>query len=252
MPSSVHILQDYDLALAAELQAALLPGTCPADCEHQSAAARNRMCGLVGGDFYDFFRINDDQVALVIGDVVGHGVRASLLMAQIMGWLRGEVERRSRPSEVITDLNLMLVDLGNRVGQIMICSLFYAVIDMPTGISFFVNAGHPRPLLFDSSDGQIMPLGGQNILLGVEPFCPVEGCHTFLAGQRLVLFTDGLTDASNATGQNFGDDRLLDLVHQTRPLTPAGAADEIFRRIQLFRGNGPQTDDETLVIVDRL
>jgi len=101
-----------DLALAAELQAALLPSACPTDCVHQEAAARNRMCGRVGGDFYDFIRINEDQVAVVIGDVVGHGVRASLLMAKIMGHLRGKPADRNRPGELIADLNDTLFGPG--------------------------------------------------------------------------------------------------------------------------------------------
>ena len=131
-------LADADLALAAELQAALLPSSCPADCPHQEAAARNRMSGRVGGDFYDFIRINPDQVAVVIGDVLGHGVRASLLMAQIMGRLRGNPAGGNRPRERIADLNDMLLALGERIGQTMLCSLFYAVIDLPAGSLFFV------------------------------------------------------------------------------------------------------------------
>ena len=173
---------NFDLALAAELQAALLPATCPPDCPHQQAAARNRMCGQVGGDFYDFIRINQDQVAIVIGDVVGHGVRASLLMAKIMGHLRSEPANRSRPAELIGDLNNMLLALGSRLGQVVLCSLFYAVIDLPSGAAFFVNAGHPRPFLHEKATHKITALGGQNILLGVQEFKPVEGCHTFAPG----------------------------------------------------------------------
>jgi len=87
MPEHQDREHELDLALAAQLQAALLPASCPSDCPHQSAAARNRMCGRVGGDFHDFLRINPDQTAILVGDVVGHGVRAALLMAKIMGFL---------------------------------------------------------------------------------------------------------------------------------------------------------------------
>ena len=243
---------EFDLALASELQAALLPTSCPTDCANQAAAARNRMCGKVGGDFYDFIRINADQTAIVIGDVVGHGVRASLLMAKIMGWLRSEPAHRSRPTEVIANLNRMLLDLGDRVGQTMLCSLFYAVIDLPSGISFFVNAGHPRPFLCDRDKCQVMPLGGQNVLLGVEPFEPVEGCHTFSPGERMVLFTDGITESQNSQGLLFGETKLHEMVSRHVAQPPSQAVELIFTAVDSFRGEAPQKDDQTLVVIDRL
>lgn len=243
---------DFELALAAELQAALLPVSCPPDCSHQHAAARNRMCGQVGGDFYDFMRIHEDQVAVVIGDVVGHGVRASLLMAKIMGYLRSQPANCARPSELVVDLNDMLIALGNRVGQVVLCSLFYAVIDLPTGAAFFVNAGHPRPFLCDRSCGKLLHLGGQNILLGVQEFRPVEGCHTFQAGQRLVMYTDGLTEADGPGGLYFGEQRLHELVCRSASLTPEQCVETIFAGVDAFRAGQKQQDDQTLVVIDRL
>ena len=242
---------DLELALAAELQAALLPVSCPPDCPHQDAAARNRMCGQVGGDFYDFIRIHEDQVAVVIGDVVGHGVRASLLMAKIMGYLRSEPANRSRPSELITDLNDMLVALGARLGQVVLCSMFYAVIDLPTGSAFFVNAGHPRPFLCDKFGGKLVYLGGQNILLGVQEFTPIEGCHTFRVGERLVMYTDGLTDADGPNGQYFGEQRLHEMVCRSAHLDPKGCVDAIFAEVDAFRNGARPEDDETVVVIDR-
>ncbi len=238
--------------MAAELQAALLPATCPPDCPHQQAAARNRMCGQVGGDFYDFIRINQDQVAIVIGDVVGHGVRASLLMAKIMGHLRSEPANRSRPAELIGDLNNMLLALGSRLGQVVLCSLFYAVIDLPSGAAFFVNAGHPRPFLHEKATHKITALGGQNILLGVQEFKPVEGCHTFAPGQRLVMFTDGLTETDGQGGTFFGEPRLRDCVRQCGELSPDACADAVFASVDAFRAGAKQQDDQTIVIIDRL
>jgi sigma-B regulation protein RsbU (phosphoserine phosphatase) len=244
--------KDLELALAAELQAALLPTTCPSHCAHQEAAARNRMCGGVGGDFYDFLHINDDQIAVVIGDVVGHGVRASLLMAKLMGYLRSAPPSRSRPSELIDDLNRMLLDLGNRLGQVVLCSLFYTVIDLPTGVAFFVNAGHPLPVLCDRRTCRVRHLGGQNILLGVEEFKPIEGCHTFTAGERLILHTDGLTDADNGRGQYFGDDRLQQCIMQGLGLKPDDCVATIFADVDAFRNGAKQQDDQTIVIIDRI
>lgn len=239
-----------DLALAAELQAALLPRTCPTDCPHQVAAARNRMSATIGGDFHDFLRVNDEQIAMVVGDVVGHGVRSSLLMAQIMGYLRSiRPNIRSRPSEVIALLNRMLIDLGERTNSVLPCTLFYAVIDLPSGVCFFVNCGHPRPFLC-TRDG-IGTLTSGNILLGVQPFDPVEDCITFEPGQRLVLYTDGIPDAADPSGQRFGDVRLRDVIGARLADNAKACADAIFDAVADFRSTAPQTDDETVVVIDR-
>jgi len=244
--------QELDLALATELQAALLPKACPTDCPHHVAAARNRMCAGVGGDFYDFIRINDDQFALVFGDVVGHGIRASLMMAQIMGFLRSRPETLSRPTHIAAGLNGMLIDLGGRIGSVLPCSLIYCVIDTPTGTGFFVNAGHAYPLICDHGGARMHELTGHNLLLGVEEFEPIEACHTFVPGDRLVMFSDGITDATNAAGEQFGRDRFRSAINDHMSADPKGCAEGVFRMVDEFRGDAPQADDETIVVVDRV
>ncbi len=241
-----------DLALAAEVQAALLPKSCPTDCPHQVAAARNRMCGSVGGDFYDFIRINDEQIALLIGDVVGHGVRAAMIMAQIMGYLRSRPPALPRPVEIMRTLNRMLLDLGQTVRSALPCSIFYAIIDTPTGISVFVNAGHPLPFLCDRDKCLAMHLGSRNLVLGVEEFKPVEGCHTFTPGQRLVLYTDGLLDADDGKGNRFGESRLHEILAARAADGPEACAEAVFEAVAQFRKNATQTDDETIVVIDRV
>jgi len=244
--------EELDLALAAELQAALLPKKCPTDCRNHVAAARNRMCARVGGDFHDFVRINEDQTAILIGDVAGHGVRASLVMARIMGWLRGEPQARSRPLHVVADLNRMLIDLGEKTGTVTPCSIIYLVLDSPTGIAFIVNAGHPRPLLCDRDKCSALALGARNMILGVQEFQPEETCHTFLPGERLVLYTDGITDAVNGRGEHFGQQRLHKLASEYARSGPQQVADAVFAAVDLFCGNSRQSDDQTVVVVDRV
>jgi sigma-B regulation protein RsbU (phosphoserine phosphatase) len=241
-----------DLALAAELQAALLPKSCPAACEHHVAAARYRMCRTVGGDFYDFLRVNEDQEALVVGDVVGHGVRASLLMAQIMGFLRSGQDGRGNPARVVRDLNRMLIDLGRRTDSVLTCSIVYAVIDEPSGAGFLVNAGHPRPFLCERDRCLAVHLGPRNIVLGVEDFEPRESCLTFAPGQRLVLYTDGLEDAVNPAGEHFGQERLHEVLTRHAGDSPDVCADAVFQAVTDFRAEAPQKDDETIVVIDRV
>ncbi|MBS3735342.1 MAG: PP2C family protein-serine/threonine phosphatase [Phycisphaerae bacterium] len=238
-----------DLALAAELQAALLPARCPQDLGDHFAAARNRMCGTVGGDFYDFIRLNRDQLAIAIGDVVGHGVRAGLMMTQIMGYLRSVGRGRSRPAAVIAGLNRMLLDLGDRAGTVTSCTLFYAVLDTPSGICFYVNAGHPPPILW--ADGAARPVGAHEMLLGAEDYVPAEQCYTFTAGQRLVLYTDGIIEAADGDEERFGTRRLCEHIAEAEGVDAEMLAGRVFTAVDAFSGQAPASDDQTVVVLDR-
>ncbi|MFW6132972.1 MAG: PP2C family protein-serine/threonine phosphatase [Planctomycetota bacterium] len=240
---------ELDLALAAELQAALMPPACPHDLGAHVAAARNRMCGTVGGDFYDFIRLNRDQLAIVVGDVVGHGVQAALLMAQITGYLRSQTGRRSRPAATVAGLNRMLLDLGDRAETVTSCTLFYAVLDVPSGICFYVNAGHPPPIL--CGDGAPRRVAAHDMLLGAEDFQPAEQCHTFTSHQRLVLYTDGICETFNDAQERFGDGRLLKLIADGRDASPEALADRIFQEVDAFHGATARTDDQTVLVLDR-
>ena len=242
---------ERDLLLASQLQSALLPSFCP-ECMNHRMYARNRMCDGVGGDFHDFIPLNEEQFAIVIGDVVGHGVRASLMMARIMGFLRAEVSRLGRPVEIIRALNTMMIDLGQSVGNILPCSLIYGVVDVPSGTSFFVNAGHPHPLLYNRDREGPHFLGGTDLLLGVEDFDPTELCHSFTAGERLVLYSDGITEATNAENEFFGNERFMDILKNTLDASPEECTAEVLGAVDEFRGDTPRKDDETIVVIDRI
>jgi len=243
---------ELDLMLAARLQAALLPKGCPLECEHQVAAARNRMCGSVGGDFYDFIHLNRDQSAIVIGDVVGHGVRAALVMAHINGFLRSDTKDRSRPTRIVSALNDMLRQLGDLTNSVMSCSLLYMVFDAPSGMCILCNCGHPRPFLCNRDQCSALPLGTHDILLGVERFEATETCHTFLTGERLLLYTDGIVEAGDEHHNLFGDERLQQVICDHSESSPGECADAVMREVDIFRGGAPQGDDETIVVVDRI
>ena len=250
---------ELDVALAAELQAALMPSDWHIDAPNYRAAALNRMCGRVGGDFCDFMRINCDQVAVAVGDVGSHGVRASLLMARIMGMLRRRPPECARPSAIARMLNEMLLDLGDRLGAAMNCSLFYVVLDTPTGAAFFVNNGMPLPVLTDRGSGMVLRLGPQGATLGVRDFQTEEACHTFAPGQRLTLCSDGVINAADHMGLPFGEDRLDAVLRNCAQAPRSGApracracAQAVFSAVDDFRHGARQRDDETILIIDRL
>lgn len=243
---------ELDLLLAGELQRALLPRSCPSCWPHYKAAARSRMCASVGGDFHDFIHINPDQIAVVIGDAMGHGVRAALVMAQILGFLRLERERLPRPTQIISALNRMLIGLGERIDATVTCSLFYGVFDAPSGLAVFVNAGHPRPYLCDRRGGTANTIGSNDVLLGVEEFKPEEMCHTFESGERLVLYTDGVTDAGDSAQNRFGRGRLQRLICRNSAAGPEALAEALVAEVDEFRKDAPRIDDETIVVLDRM
>ncbi len=251
MSRAEQTVSQEDLLLAARLQASLLPRNCPEDCPHHRVEAVNRMCGGVGGDFYDFIRINGDQIAVVIGDVVGHGIRASLIMAQIMGFLRTEKDRVGRPLQMLDTLNMMLIDTGLRSDSVITCTMFYLVIDAPTGTGFFVNAGHPRPILLGNDAADPIRFGGTDLFLGMDEFSPEECCHTFETGDRLVLYTDGIVEAG-APAEIFGDERLLAAVADHRRAAPEECARGILDAVDGYRGERNMTDDETVIVIDRI
>jgi phosphoserine phosphatase RsbU/P len=243
--------EEIEMALAEQLQEALRPRECPLNCLHQKAAARSRMCGGIGGDFHDFLRLNDDQVALLIGDVMGHGIHSALVMAHISGFLRLADNRRGRPAEMITALNRMLIDLGDQTGTVTSCSMIYGVVDAPTGLAIFINAGHPRPYLCRAEALTVSHLETHNLVLGIEEFEPEEICLTFEPGQRLVMYTDGLTDAADAQGRHFGEERMHALIREHCRSTPDQCADAVFAAVAAYRSGCKQVDDETIVVVDR-
>jgi serine phosphatase RsbU (regulator of sigma subunit) len=243
---------ESDIVLASRLQAALLPDTCPGDCGNHVMEAANRMSGGVGGDFYDLIRLNQDQIVIMIGDVIGHGIRAALVMAQIMGFTRSGKHRLSRPLSMIRSINDLLIDLGEKAGTMLTCSLVYGVIDTPTGTAIFVNAGHPYPILFDAEGGNPHSFGPTDLMLGVEDFEPTEICHTFLPGERMVMFTDGIVEAHNHESEQFGDERFRQVLTECRSGNPRECVDAVFGAVDEFRGGIEQEDDETVIVIDRI
>jgi len=244
--------EEIELALAEQLQEALRPRECPLNCPNHRAAARSRMCGTIGGDFHDFLRLNEDQIAVIVGDVVGHGIHSALVMAHISGFLRMADARRSRPAEMVVALNRMLIDLGDRTGTVTSCSLIYGVVDAPSGLAILINAGHPQPFLCSAGEGTVSRLTPHSFLLGVEEFEPEEICLTFEPGQRLVLYTDGITDAANAANEHFGEERLHQLIRDRLRDTPEECADAVFNTVGQYRNGRKQVDDETIVVIDRV
>ena len=238
-----------DMQLAAAVQDALLTESLPA-CRCGKMVLQNRMCRDIGGDFYHFRQLGQDQVALAIGDVVGHGTAAALVMTLIMGILRADRPDQRRPSRIVEVVNNALLKLGDRLDQPVTCTLIYGIVDLPSGLLLYINAGHPRPIIFNRREGASQELYGSSLMLGVQPGVEAECCHNFVEDDRLVLFTDGISECRDAEDVMFGPERLVEQVVSSGGVNPGELAGGIFERIDAYTNQAPREDDQTLVIID--
>jgi serine phosphatase RsbU (regulator of sigma subunit) len=201
---------------------------------------------IVGGDFYDFFQIEDGRIALVIADVSGKGVPAALFMAKAMTLIRAFAIVGKPPAEVLRAANEELV---NDNAAAMFVTVFIALFDLQTGILTYANGGHNAPLLLregvvaELSDALAVPLG----TLGGMGF--EEATIRLQRMDLLYLFTDGVNESMNTANEELGDARLHALVRQLTTCEAQNGVDETLKLVTTHAGAEPQSDDITLLLV---
>jgi phosphoserine phosphatase RsbU/P len=226
------------------IQRALLPSTMPAvpGCEF---AALWEPATDFGGDCYDVLRLGGGRVGVSIADVTGKGLPAAFLMSNLQASVRAFAAEQSSPHYVTEGINRALC---RHPALRTFATMFYGVIDTVTRTLTFSNAGHNPPILV-RADGSVERLSIGGLVLGVKNNAVYEHGETRVAaGDRIVLFTDGLNEAENATGDDFGDDRLVETVVLHREQSAALLLDTIFNRIREFTG-GRFADDATLITI---
>jgi len=235
-----------ELEVARELQADLLPRAAPALAGWQFAHSY-RTAAAVGGDYYDFSPLDDRRLALAVGDASGHGMAAGLVMAIANATLKTALDLDPAPCRVAAVLNRTLCSTGSRRTFL---SLFYALLDPASGRLEHVGAGHPFPLLLRRS-GEIEELGQGGLPLGLrQTLAPATGEATLAPGDVLVLFTDGLVEATDAAGERaFGFERLTALVRSGG--SPRAIHDRVLAAFDAHVGGEPLRDDVTLVVIGR-
>jgi hypothetical protein len=233
-----------DLEAAREIQFSLV---AEKHYQHQGVAIESRMLPArdVGGDYYDVIDLGGGTIAVVVADVAGKGLPAALLMTLLRGSLRSMIAAGLRGSALFDALNTHLVT--NTPGNRMV-TCFYAEIDPAAGRLRYVNAGHNPPYLFGHRD--VTALGPTGIVLGMIEGQPFEAVDVDVkAGARLLVYTDGISEATNLAGDEFGTDRLEALVAEAGGLAPDSAVDIVSDRVTTFVGRAPQHDDMTLMFV---
>jgi serine phosphatase RsbU (regulator of sigma subunit) len=234
----------HELEIATQVQARLFPQRQPRlrALEYAGACVQTRS---VGGDYYDFLELGKERLALVIGDIVGKGMPAALLMANLQANLRSLCAIALEQPE-------QLLQLVNRVfrentADNAFATLFYSEFDDRTRCLRYANCGH-LPALLVRAAGCVERLESTAPALGIfsEWDCPTSECQ-LVPGDLLTIYTDGVTEAFNPSGEEFGEQRLIDILHRSRDLSPKDLIATIFDEVHRFSPH-EQRDDVTLIV----
>jgi serine phosphatase RsbU (regulator of sigma subunit) len=236
-----------ELEVAREIQLAMLPtGTYVAgDAE---ICGITRPANTVGGDFYDVLPLRDGRVIVTLGDVAGKGSPAALLMALLLAVLRTLVDEELEPCALAARLNAQIC--RHTPGSRFI-TLFYAVYTPGTGALTYVNAGQNPPLI-RRADGTIERLGSTGVALGMFEGSTYEAVHTTVRpADRLVLYSDGVTEAENPNGDPFEETGLERVLAAHQADSPAELAPAILRAVEAHARDSRFTDDLTVLVLKR-
>ncbi len=236
-----------ELHIASEIQENMLPRTFPPfpDRKEFSIYASMVPAKEVGGDFYDFFLIDEDHLALVIADVSGKGVPAALFMAKVKSLIDERCMMGDSPAAVMYHVNNQLCD-GNKAE--MFVTVWLAVLELSTGKGIAANAGHEHPVIHRAGGGFELAVYRHSLPLAAMEDVPYRE-HSFELGHgdSLFVYTDGVTEAMNSRDELFGTERMLEALNRNPSADPEALLQEVSAEIDKFVGNAPQFDDMTML-----
>jgi sigma-B regulation protein RsbU (phosphoserine phosphatase) len=235
---------DEELHLAREIQRLLLPRQMPSS-KHFDIAAINVPSQEVGGDYYDFVDLRDGVIGVAIGDIAGKGIPGAMLMSNLQATGRAAAIRS-------TSTKLVMEELNNQITRSTTvekyATFFYAIL-WPEKKLAYTNAGHNYPLLC-RDDGDVCELRQSNLVVGVREGIKYDE-HTvpLRAGDTIIFYTDGITEAANVDWEEFGVERLCEVIRRHRHGSAENLRNMIYRAVLQFAGDAAQSDDLTLVVV---
>ena len=239
-----------ELDLARRIQKHMLPNIFPPFPERNDfdIYATMNPAKEVGGDFYDYFLLDKDHVALVIADVSGKGIPAALFMMIAKILVQNYAMTSSSPSEVLRLLNEQICRQNQ---EEMFVTVWLGVLDLKTGILTASNAGHEYPI-FKNPDGDFELLKDKHgfVIGGLEESQYTDYTVEIKPGTKIFLYTDGVPEATNDADEFFGTDRLLQTLKKAKNLTPREVLTEVDRAVKEFVGRGPQFDDLTMLCLE--
>lgn len=248
-----------ELAIAREVQEQLFPKASPEMRQLEILGVCNA-ARMVSGDYFDWVKISDDRLALAIGDVAGKGIQGALLMASIQSMLRTQLSAavakaesdgaawRFPTADLVSKLNLQLY---HNTAPEKYATFFFGAYDDRHGLLTYTNAGHLPPVLIRNE--QVRRLDVNGMVVGAFPFARYEQSEIQLEpGDLMVAFTDGVTEPENEFAEEFGEDRLIELLVRNRQRTPREIIDEVIGAVGRWTGRPELQDDMTLLVARRI
>ena len=254
VPSYIRELRQQErmhreLEIAHQVQESFLPHEMP-DVDHVDIAATCIAAEEVGGDYYDLVRLDDDHLALAIGDVSGKGIQAAFFMTLTKGFLRSLCREQSSPAEVLRRMNRLFIESAPRG---VFISIVYGIMNVRTGEFTFARAGH-NPVILRRADGDARYLQPSGIGIGLDGgggFDNVmeESQVDLRSGDALVFYTDGFSEARNGQHEEYGDRRLIERVAAAGADTASALLDEVYTDVDRFVDGAERHDDMTMLVV---
>ena len=247
---------EEDVLMAREVQLAMLPSgfSDPDPAVRWSFLSEYRPAGGVSGDFFQLIRISDQSAGILVCDVMGHGVRSALVTAMLRAFTEDLRPAAADPGALLTRLNQCLMGVLRQAGNLLFVTAAYAVVDTGTGTLAYGQAGHPTGYVrLASGASEPLPADGDvaGPALGLIPDYPFQtGTRALGAGDSVILFTDGLTEARNGAGEEWGQERLAMEVARDAHAPSRDLLERIIGAATRFAGGGPFEDDVCLVCLE--
>ncbi|MBI3004741.1 MAG: PP2C family protein-serine/threonine phosphatase [Ignavibacteriales bacterium] len=240
---------ERELSIAAEIQQRLLPEQLPAIKQYDVAAAAFP-CRTIGGDFYDVVELDDHRFAIVMADVSGKGIPASLLVSTLHASFRAYIQAQTDLAALVTRLNKVVYD--NTTPDKFI-TFFIMILDVHSHTVNYVNAGHNSPFLFRGNNGKIEELAASGLPLGMIGDSEYTASTLQLeAHDVVVLYTDGVTEAMDKSQNQYGEDRFRHCISSSLESAAVALKDKILVDVREFVGLEPASDDLTLLVAKRM
>lgn len=240
-----------DLETARNIQNGILPEKNPKSNEYEVSSAYLPM-ELIGGDYYDYQIHDDSHIGVLVADVSGHGISAALIASMLKVAFTSQVSNAKQPAIVLQQINH---SLAGQLNNEFITAGYFS-FDIETKKLIFSSAGHPPLILYRRKDNELKEIRVKGIPIGVFPETTFnESSMQLIKGDRLILYTDGISDVFNAAGEAFGKNRFIELIKETKNLLVEDATSDILKGIRKWSGKMEEEtyeDDITMVIFDVL
>lgn len=241
---------DHDLQIARDIQRVLLPAEPPIITGFEISGV-NIPAKQVSGDYFDYIKVDDKRLGVVIADVSGKGVPASLIMAICRSTLRSQAAGNPSPADVLSKVNRQLYP---DIKEDMFISMAYVILDHAHGGVTMARAGHDAPLLYKQGAQTIEPQKPPGLVVGIDSgnvFDRLTGdfAISLERGDCLILYTDGVTEALDSNGDEFGLERTIQAVRASAGKNAAAIVTQVIDDVRNFVGSQPQNDDITLIAI---